>query len=116
MFYGLCHTFPIGVVNRKGELGSYYSVKDFMGVNPEFGTIEDFKGLLTRPTPWECMLFSTGCLTILHGTISLLVDHPEWYAKDSTGKFTPPIGTDWTDVIQLDWSQKGLQDYMIDAM
>ena len=27
-----------------------------------------------------------------------------------------PLGTDWTDVIQLDWSKKGLQDYMIDAM
>ena len=46
----------------------------------------------------------------------LTVDHPDWYIKDSTGKFTPPLGTDWTDVIQLDWSKKGLQDYMIDAM
>jgi glycosidase len=36
--------------------------------------------------------------------------------KDSTGKFTPPIGTDWTDVIQLDWSKQGLQDYMVDAL
>ena len=36
--------------------------------------------------------------------------------KIPQGNFTPPIGTDWTDVIQLDWSQKGLHDYMIDAM
>jgi glycosidase len=46
----------------------------------------------------------------------LAVDHPEFYAKDSTGKFTPPIGTDWTDVIQFDWTQEGLHDYMIGAM
>jgi glycosidase len=46
----------------------------------------------------------------------LTIDHPEWYIKNSSGKFTPPIGTDWTDVIQLDWSQKGLQDYMIEAL
>jgi glycosidase len=47
---------------------------------------------------------------------NLTIEHPDWYAKDSAGKFTPPTGTDWTDVIQLDWSKKGLQDYMIDFM
>ena len=46
----------------------------------------------------------------------LTVEHPEWYVKDSLGRFTPPKGTNWTDVIQLDWSQKGLQDYTIDAL
>jgi len=45
----------------------------------------------------------------------LTIEHPEWYAKDSTGKFIAPVGTNWTDVIQLDWTQKGLQDYMIEA-
>jgi glycosidase len=37
---------PIGEVNRKGKLGSYYSVKNYLEVNPEFGTIEDFKKLV----------------------------------------------------------------------
>jgi len=46
----------------------------------------------------------------------LAVDHPEFFVKDSLGKFTPPIGTDWTDVIQLDWTREGLHDYMIEAM
>ena len=36
---------PIGEVNRKGGLGSYYSVKDYYGVNPEFGTIQEYDGL-----------------------------------------------------------------------
>ena len=27
---------PIGVKNRKGSLGSYYSIKDYLAVNPEF--------------------------------------------------------------------------------
>ena len=46
----------------------------------------------------------------------LAQEHPDWYKKDSKGNFTPPIGTDWTDVIQFDWSKKGLQDYMIGAL
>ncbi|MFA5817587.1 MAG: alpha-amylase family glycosyl hydrolase, partial [Bacteroidales bacterium] len=39
---------PIGVINRKGPLGSYYSVKDYKGINPEFGTMDDFKALVKR--------------------------------------------------------------------
>ena len=36
----------IGQVNRKGSLGSYYSIKDYRSINPEFGTLEDFNKLL----------------------------------------------------------------------
>jgi len=39
---------PIGVLNRKEALGSYYSVKDYMDVNPEFGTLDDFKEVLNK--------------------------------------------------------------------
>ena len=39
---------PIGEKNKKGGLGSYYSVKDFRGVNPEFGTMQDFKNLVKK--------------------------------------------------------------------
>ena len=34
--------YPIGEVERKGELGSYYSIRDYKAVNPEFGDIDDF--------------------------------------------------------------------------
>jgi cyclomaltodextrinase len=39
---------PIGLKNRKGELGSYYSVRDYQDINPEFGTLEDFKVMVSR--------------------------------------------------------------------
>src|SRR5262249_10313017 len=32
---------PIGQLNRKGTLGSYYSIRDYTAVNPEFGTLAD---------------------------------------------------------------------------
>lgn len=109
-------TFPIGIVNRKGELGSYYSVKDFMDVNPEFGTMADFQNVINKAHELGMHVMLDWVPNHTSWDNQLTVDHPEYYAKDSTGKFTPPIGTDWTDVIQLDWSQKGLQDYMINAM
>lgn len=39
---------PIGITNRKGSLGSYYAVKDYLDVNPEFGSIDDFKVLINE--------------------------------------------------------------------
>ena len=112
----LMPTFPIGAVNRKGELGSYYSVRDYMDVNPEFGTIEDMKNVIDKTHELGMYVLLDWVPNHTSWDNRLTIDHPEWYAKDSSGKFTPPIGTDWTDVIQLDWSQKGLHDYMIDAM
>jgi glycosidase len=109
-------TFPIGEVNRKGQLGSYYSVKDFKGVNPEFGTLEDFKMVIDSAHSLGMKVMLDWVPNHSSWDNQLAIDHPEYFAKDSTGKFTPPIGTDWTDVIQIDWSQKGVQDYMIDAM
>ena len=109
-------TFPIGVLNRKEHLGSYYSVKDYLNVNPEFGTLEDFKSVLNKAHGLGMHVIMDWVPNHTSWDNNLTIEHPDWYAKDSKGKFTPPTGTDWTDVIQLDWSKKGLQDYMIDAM
>jgi glycosidase len=46
----------------------------------------------------------------------LATSHPGFYSKDSKGRFMPPKGTDWTDVIQFDWTNEELHDYMIEAM
>ena len=98
---------PIGVPNRKGELGSYYSVADYLGVNPEFGTIEDFKRIIDKAHGLGMHVILDWVPNHTSWDNPLTISHPEWYARDSSGRFTPPIGTDWTDVIQLDWSQDG---------
>ena len=107
---------PIGVQNRIGSLGSYYSVKDYYGVNPEFGTLDNFKTLVDS-------IHAKGMYVLLDWVgnhtswdNSLTITHPEWYIKDGNGKFIPPPGTNWSDVIQLDYSKQGLRQYMIAAM
>ena len=107
---------PIGEVNRLGTLGSYYSVKDYRGVNPEFGDRDDFRNLVEQA-------HSRGMYVILDWVPNhtswdnyLTEEHPKWYATDSGGNFINPPGTNWSDVIQLDHSQQGLRDYMVDAM
>lgn len=107
---------PIGEVNRKGSLGSYYAVKDYFGVNPEYGTEQDFRDLVAAA-------HANGMKVILDWVANhtawdnpVATTNPEFFAKDSTGLFTPPIGTDWTDVIQLDFSNPATHDYMISAL
>lgn len=106
---------PIGVENRKGSLGSYYSVKDYREVNPEFGTMDEWKTLVQ-----QC--HSMGFKVIIDWVANhtawdnpLTQSHPEWYAHDSTGNFMPPV-SDWTDVIQLDYTHDGLRDWMIESL
>ena len=107
---------PIGIKNRKEALGSYYSVKDFIDVNPEFGTIEDFKKLIVKSHDLGFHVIIDLVPNHSSWDNKLTEEHPDWYVKDSKGNFTTPIGTDWTDVIQFDWSKKELQDYMIGAL
>lgn len=107
---------PIGVENRKEALGSYYSVKDYMDINPEFGTMDDFMEVMNKAHELGMYVMLDWVPNHTSWDNPLAKEHPEYYEKDKNGKFMPPKGTDWTDVIQLDWTQKGLQDYMIGAL
>jgi glycosidase len=109
-------TFPIGEVNRKDKLGSYYSVRDYKAVNPEFGTIEDFTNVINKAHELGMYVLLDWVPNHTAWDNKLTEEHPEFYVRDSKGNFTPPIGTDWTDVIQLNWKNTGLHDYMIEAM
>ncbi|MFC2083564.1 alpha-amylase family glycosyl hydrolase [Bacteroidota bacterium] len=107
---------PIGQKNRLGSLGSYYSVKDYLAVNPEFGTLEEFIALVEQ-------IHQMGMYVIIDWVANhtawdnpLTITNPDWYSKDNEGNFIPPPGTNWSDVIDLDYSKQGLREYMIDAM
>src|SRR3972149_2715575 len=107
---------PIGAQNRIGNLGSYYSVKDYYSVNPEFGTLDNFRTLVDSIHAKGMYVLMDWVGNHTSWDNSLTITHPEWYVKDGNGNFTPPPGTNWTDVIQLDYSEQELRDYMIEAM
>lgn len=106
---------PIGQKNRKGKLGSYYAVQDYKAVNPEFGTMEDFKALVAKAHKLGMYVIIDWVPNHTAWDNTMAKTNPEWFEKGEDGNFTPPKGTDWTDVIQLDYSQKGLRKYMIEA-
>ena len=107
---------PIGSINRKGPLGSYYSVMDYRDVNPEHGSLQEFKNLLARAHELGFHVILDWVPNHTSWDHAWTRDHPEFYVKNEEGSFIPPIGTDWTDVIQLDWSNPGMQDAMLDDL
>ena len=107
---------PIGEINRKGTLGSYYSVKNYYEINPEFGTLNEFKNLVDEIHEHGMYVIIDWVANHTSWDNSIVSSNPEWYTKDINGNFMPPKDTDWSDVVDLDFSKNPLRRYMIDAM
>lgn len=108
---------PIGVKNRKGSLGSYYAVKDYKAVNPEFGSMDDFKKLVKSVHDLD-MKIIIDWVANHSSPDNVWVDqgHKDWYTLDSAGNLQPTIGTDWWDVADLNYDNQDMRKAMIDAM
>ena len=106
---------PIGTLNRKGTLGSPYAISDYRAVNPEFGTPEDFKRLVSaiHKKGMKCIIDVVYNHTSPDSVLSK--SHPEWFYHRPDGSFGNRVG-DWTDIIDLDYNQPGLWDYQIETL
>jgi cyclomaltodextrinase / maltogenic alpha-amylase / neopullulanase len=105
---------PIGELNRKGSLGSYYSVKDYKAVNPEFGTLQDFKDLVAEAHDLGMYVILDWVANHTAWDNYLVNEKPEWFSRDSVGGLISPF--DWSDVVQLNYDVPEVWDYMINAM
>lgn len=105
---------PISKKDRKGTLGSYYAVASFTSLNPEFGTLEDWKNLVKEIHKRDMKVIIDWVPNHTGGDHPWLTTHPEFYVQDSTGK--PAVAFDWADVRQLDYKNTVMQDSMINAM
>jgi cyclomaltodextrinase / maltogenic alpha-amylase / neopullulanase len=106
---------PIGILVRKGSLGSYYSVRDYKAVNPEFGTVNDLKRLVKKIHKLKMHVIIDWVANHTAWDNVWTKDHKDFFSQDSAGHFFARI-KDWTDVIDLNYKNKELHKYMIDAM
>lgn len=105
---------PIGQEKKKGTIGSPYAVRDYYAVNPDYGTKEDFRRLVTEAhkrglkviidivanhTAWDSVMMKT----------------PAFYTHNDQGEIIPPV-PDWADVADLNYDNPDLRKYMIEML
>ena len=102
---------PIGEKFRKGDFGSPYSIRDYYAVDPNYGTLADFKALVA-------VAHQRGMKVIM----DLVANHTAWdsvmmtnknfYKQDANHNVIPPVPS-WTDVAGLNYANPELRQYMI---
>lgn len=106
---------PISKKNMKGSLGSYYACSDYTSINPEFGTLEDFRSLVKQAHDMGMKVIIDWVANHTGWEHTWTKEHPEYYLIDSTTKdFQIASGMD--DIIELDFSKPELRRAMKDAM
>ena len=106
---------PISKTNRAGSLGSYYSVDDYRGVNPEFGTKEDFKELVDKAHEMGFKVMLDWVANHTGWDNAWITEHPDWYTQEN-GKIISPKGMGWNDVADLNYDNADMRAEMISCM
>lgn len=107
---------------RKKVLGSPYSVANYLNVNPEYGTMDDFKSLLAKAHALDLKLIIDWVPNHTGWDHPWITEHPDWYTQDSLGNIIDPIDYNtgkswgWTDVADLNYDNQEMRAEMIKSM
>ncbi|HEX5708414.1 MAG TPA: alpha-amylase family glycosyl hydrolase [Pyrinomonadaceae bacterium] len=105
---------PTGQERKKGTIGSPYAVRDYYAINPDYGTKEDFKRLVSEAHK-RGMKVIIDIVANHTSWDSVLMSRPGFHTRDATGKVVPPVA-DWADVADLNYDNPALRAYMIDML
>ena len=106
---------PIGIKGKKGTLGCPYANRDYRTVNPEYGTMDDFKALVDaiHQHGMKCIIDVVYNHTSPDSTLTK--EHPEYFYHKPDGTMGNHVG-EWTDVVDLDYNCRELWDYQIESL
>jgi len=105
---------PISIKKRLGKLGSYYSCSDYVSINPEFGTIDNFKKLVVAAHEQGFKVIIDWVANHTGWDHTWTKEHPTFYKQRDDGTFYDSNG--WEDVIDLDYTNTTMRQAMIAAM
>lgn len=108
--------YPISSTKSKGSLGSYYAITDYTKVNPEFGKLNDVKKLVQEAHKNNMYVILDWVANHTGWDHIWLKEKPEYYTKNDKGEITHTVGTDWTDVADLNYDNKEMRAEMLKAM
>ncbi len=105
---------PIAQQNKKGSLGSPYACSDYTAINPEFGTLNDFKKLVKLAQGMGFNVIIDWVANHTGWDHVWTVTNPEYFKRAENGDFK--IASGMSDIIELDYQNPALRKAMIDAM
>jgi glycosidase len=103
---------PISQYQRKGTLGSSYAIADYYAINPEYGSLEDFKLLLTHAHALDMKVWMDIVINHTGADHYYLTQHPEFYYRKADGRFGNKVG-EWWDIVDLDFTCPQLQEELL---
>lgn len=106
---------PIYPVGQIKTVNSPYCISDYKGVNPEFGTLDEFKSLVAK-CHQKGMSVIVDWVANHTSWDSNWMEHKEWYTLDENGDIVSPANTGWLDVADLNFDNAEMRLAMIDAM
>ena len=107
--------YPIGEKNRKGTLGSYYSIRDYCAVNPELGTMDDFDDFVAEAHRLGMKVLMDWVANHTSRDARWIAGKPaSWYERDASGESAVPW--DWTDTAKLDYANRDVWEAQAAAM
>lgn len=105
---------PIGLLNRKGSLGSYYSVQDYTAINSKFGNQNALKNLIEKVHAMDMHVILDWVANHTSHDHQWVKKHPFWHQRNPDGRLNYLL--DWSDTANLNYDQKTMRDEMIAAM
>lgn len=107
--------YPIGEEGRKGSLGSYYSIRDYKAINPEFGTDADFRRFVDAAHALGMKVLLDWVANHTARDARWIDERPaDWYERDEQG--VAKIPWDWSDTAKLNYANHDVWLGQIDAM
>ena len=104
---------PIGQEKKKGTIGSPYAVRDYFGINPDYGTAADLHRLISE-AHHRGMKVIIDIVANHTSWDSVMMKWPDFYEHDASGKITYPH--DWYDVAELNYANPKLRQYMMEML
>lgn len=107
---------PVTKQGKEKAIGSPYCVQDYKKVEPEYGTLNDFRLLVEEAHKREMAVIIDWVANHTSWDHAWLKNTPDWYTQDANGQVGPPAGTNWNDVVDLDFNNRDMRKAMIEAM
>lgn len=107
---------PIYEIGKENSVNSPYCIRDYKALNPEFGTIDDFKELVRLSHENGMAVIVDWVANHTSWDNAWITEHKDWYTHDESGNIISPANTGWLDVADLDFDNDEMRLAMIDAM